>query len=132
MALERNGKKIACEISVTSSNEQEIKNIEKCFAAGFEKVVLCSPEKKTLDDVKALISERLPGRDLDRVLFLQPEELLHYLDELEAAAQTREERVKGYKVKVQYSAIKEDDKKAKREAVAQVILQAMKRMKGKK
>ncbi len=131
VALERNGKKIACEISVTSSNEQEIKNIEKCFAAGFEKVVLCSPEKKTLDDVKALISERLPGRDLDRVLFLQPEELLHYLDELEAAAQTREVRVKGYKVKVQYSAIKEDEKKAKREAVAQVVLQALKRMREK-
>jgi len=63
------------------------------------------------------------------VLYFQPEELLHHLDELEAAEQSKEERVKGYRVKIQYTATKEEEKKAKREAVAQVILQAMKRMK---
>jgi len=36
------------------------------------------------------------------------------------------------KVKVQYQAASEDDKKAKRDAVAQVILQALKRMREKK
>jgi hypothetical protein len=39
--------------------------------------------------------------------------------------------VKGYKVKVQYQPVDEAEQKAKREAVANVILQAMKRMKGK-
>jgi len=52
-----------------------------------------------------------------------------FLEEEAAAEMTKEKRVKGYKVKVQYQPIKEEDKKAKREAVAQVILQAMKRMK---
>jgi hypothetical protein len=132
VALERNGKKIACEISITSTDEQEVKNIEKCLAEGYEKVILCSPEKKTLENVRSLISHGLSKSDQSKVLYLQPEELLHYLDELEAAEQSKEERVKGYRVKVQYTATKEEEKKAKREAVAQVILQAMKRMKEKK
>jgi len=132
VALERNGKKIACEISITSTDEQELKNIEKCLAEGYEKVILCSPEKKTLENVRSLISQGLSKSDQAKVLYLQPEELLHYLDELEAAEQSKEERVKGYRVKVQYTATKEEEKKAKREAVAQVILQAMKRMKEKK
>jgi hypothetical protein len=132
VALERNGKKIACEISITSTDEQEVKNIEKCLAEGYEKVILCSLEKKTLENVKSLVSQRLSKSDQAKVLFLQPEELLHHLDELEAAEQNKEERIKGYKVKVQYQATKEEEKKAKREAVAQVILQAMKRMKEKK
>jgi len=131
VALERNGKKIACEISITSTDEQEVKNIEKCLAEGYEKVILCSPEKKTLEGVKSLISQGLSKSDQAKVLYLQPEELLHYLDELDAAEQGKEERVKGYRVKVQYTATKEEEKKAKREAVAQVILQAMKRMKEK-
>ena len=40
-----------------------------------------------------------------------------------------EERVKGYKVKVQYQPLEEEDKKARREAVAQVILQSLRRQK---
>jgi hypothetical protein len=40
--------------------------------------------------------------------------------------------VKGHKVKVKYQATKEEEKKAKREAVARVMLQALKRMKEKK
>lgn len=132
IALERNGKKIACEISITSTDDQEVKNIEKCLTAGYEKVILCSPEKKTLAGVRALVSEKLNKSAQAKILFLQPEELLHHLDELEAEEQNKEERIKGYKVKVQYQATKEEEKKAKREAVAQVILQAMKRMKEKK
>lgn len=36
-----------------------------------------------------------------------------------------EKRVKGYKVKVQYQALEEEKKKARREAVAHVILQSL-------
>ena len=50
---------------------------------------------------------------------------------LEGAGHTLviEERVKGYKVKVQYQPLEEEEKKAKREAVAQVILQSLRRQK---
>ena len=57
VSLERDGRKIACEISVTTTDEQELSNIEKCLAAGYEKVILCSPEKKTLEKVRHLFPE---------------------------------------------------------------------------
>ncbi|MFH1970875.1 MAG: type IV secretion system DNA-binding domain-containing protein [Patescibacteria group bacterium] len=131
VSLEKNGKKIACEVSLTTTDEQELKNIEKCLAAGYEKVILCSPEKKNLEKVKDLVSQKLKDADKEKVLFLQPEEMYFYLEEESAKDAGKEERVKGYRVKVKYQPVKETEKKKKREAVAQVVLQAMKRMKGK-
>jgi len=40
-----------------------------------------------------------------------------------------EERVKGYRVKVQYRPLEEEERKARREAIAQVILQSLRRQK---
>jgi len=132
VSLERNEKKTAVEISITSPEDQEIKNIEKCLAAGYEKIILCSPERNTLENIKSLASQRLSESDQKKVLFFQPEELFFYLEEEAAAGASKEERVKGYRIKVQYQPVKESEKKAKREAVAQVILQALRRMKDKR
>jgi hypothetical protein len=132
VALEQNGKRIACEISVTSTPEQELKNIEKCLAAGFEKVVLCSPERKILESVRNLASHSLNETDLKKVFFFLPDELFFFLEKKAAAQASKEDRIKGYKVRVQYQPVKDSEKKAKREAVAQVMLQALRRMKDKK
>jgi len=132
VALERNGKRIACEISVTSTPEQELKNIEKCLDAGFEKVVLCSPEKKILESVKDIVAQSISEANLRKVFFFKPDELFFFLEESAAAEASKEDRIKGYKVRVQYRPVKESEKKVKREAVAQVMIQALKRMRGSK
>ena len=132
VSLEKSGKKIACEISITSTGDQELKNIEKCLAVGYEKVVLCSPDKKNLGRIKMLLEKSIAESDQSKVLFFQPEEFLSFLEEEAAAELTKEDRVKGYKVKVQYQAASEAEKKTKREAVANVIVQALKRMKEKR
>ena len=129
VSLERNKGKIACEISITSTEEQELKNIEKCLSSGYQKVILCSPEKRALEKIKDLVSQTLKESEQEKVLFFQPEELLFYLEEEMATEADKEERVKGYKVKVQYQPVKDTEKKTKREAVAQVILQALHRLK---
>lgn len=131
VSLERNKRKIACEISMTSTGDQELKNIKKCLAAGYEKIIVCSPDQKTLESIKALVSQNIADSEQRKIFFFQPEELLLFLEEETAAELTKEERVKGYKVKVQYQAASDEEKKVKREAVAQVILQALKRIKGK-
>lgn len=131
ISLERETIRIACEISVTSTSEQELSNVEKCLQAGYEKIILCAPEKKALEKIRAFVLENLDDAGKEKVLFFQPEELLFYLEEEAAKEGTREERVKGYKVKVQYQPVKDIDKKTKREAVGQVILQALRRLKQK-
>lgn len=131
VGIEKDGKRIACEISLTSTDEQELGNIQKCLASGYDKVILCSPDKKTLKKVNALVLQSLNESDQQKVLFFQPEELLFFLESESAGAVNTEERVKGYKVKVQYQPIRDAEKKSKREAIAQVMVGAMKRLKGK-
>jgi len=69
LGLEREGKRIACDISLTSIDKQELSNIEKCLIAGYEKIILCSPEKRTLDKVKTLVWQKLKESDKEKVLF---------------------------------------------------------------
>lgn len=133
VGLERNGKKIACEISLTSTGEQELSNIEKCLKADYDEVILCSPEKKTLGKVEKLTAQKLKESEQQKALFFQPEELFFQLEEQAAGEASKEERVKGYKVKVEFQPVAEAEKRTKREAVAQVIFQALRRLKkGKK
>ena len=132
VSLERDEQKIACEGSVTSTDQQELANIEKCLAAGYDKVILCSPKKRSLQRVMKLVAEKLEEADRDRVLFLEPEELFFYLGEETGDEAVGEQRVKGYKVKVRHKPVEEAEERAKREAVAQVILQALRRLRDEK
>lgn len=68
---------------------------------------------------------------MEKVLLLQPDELFFYLDQEAAREASREERVKGYRVKVEYQPVAESEKQVRREAVGQVILQALRRLKDK-
>jgi hypothetical protein len=131
IGLQKNGKKIACEISVTNTPEHECANIEKCLTAGYATVIMCSQDKKHLQKIKNFVAEKLAKSDLGKVMFLEPEELLLYLEEAAARDSTKEERIKGYKVKTNYQAVSQTDRDRKREALAQVILGAFKRLKGK-
>jgi hypothetical protein len=131
VGLQLAGRRIACEITITTSGEQELSNIEKCLRAGYHLVILCSPEKKTLDRLKALLLQKVAEANRDKLLFLQPEELFSYLEAEAAKLAGKEERVKGYKVKVQYQPVEEEQKKAKRQAIAQIILQSLRRQREK-
>ena len=66
---------------------------------------------------------------MERPSFLNS--VLFYLEEEAAKDSSKEDRVKGYKVKVNYQPVSSSEKKIKREAVAQVILGAFRRLKGK-
>jgi len=63
------------------------------------------------------------------VLFLQPEEFIVFLDHMDAEQLNGEKTVRGYKVKVKHKASRTSEQKSQRHAVAQVILQALKRLK---
>jgi hypothetical protein len=46
VALEKGGRRIACEVSVTTDAEHELGNVQKCLAAGFETVILVRQTRK--------------------------------------------------------------------------------------
>jgi len=131
VGLSKNRQKIACEISVTNTPEHECGNIEKCLNAGYDTVIMCSQDRKHLARIRDFTTEKLKAPALEKVQFLEPEELLFYFEEEGARASTKEERIKGYKVQVNYQPVDRADKERKREAVAKVILGAFKRLKSK-
>jgi Type IV secretion-system coupling protein DNA-binding domain/TraM recognition site of TraD and TraG len=129
IGLERDGKKIAVEISVTTNAEQELHNIEKCLGAGYESVVACSPEPKNLAAIRKLTAGALTPEQHAKVRFFGPEGLFLYLDEQIAAESKQEDRVKGYRVKVQYQTVSEAENKQKRDAITQIVAQALRHLK---
>jgi len=91
-------------------------------------VLVVSPEKKTLNQIKALVVSSLDKGQAGRVNFCTPEELFDLLEAAETAWTTSEKTVHGYKVKVRFKATKPEEKEQRRGAVSAVIAKAMKRM----
>jgi hypothetical protein len=129
VVIETNGWSLACEISVTTTTEQEVGNVEKCLAAGFNQVVLVSRKKQRLARVRTALGKRLEGEKEERVLFLTPEELLSYLENRPVTTE-KEKTVGGYRVNVRYKQEGEDAAK-KREAVAKVVARSVGRVRKK-
>lgn len=132
VALEREGLSVACEISVTSSVEQELGNIDKCLAGGFDRVLVISTEKKALAKMREFVIVQLGEEKSKQLEFLTPEELFLFLESLDAKAESKQETVRGYKVNVQYRPLAEVEKTARKQAISQVIFQAVRRLRGKK
>jgi len=77
VVLEREGFAVACEIAVTTRVEHEMKNLTKCFAAGFDYAVLVCAEPRLLEAARGQW-----GKADDRVRLVVPDDLIAFLDEL--------------------------------------------------
>jgi hypothetical protein len=129
VALEKTHRTIACEISVTSTKDYELSNIEKCLAAGFTHVCLISTQPSFLAQARELTTSRISQDDIKRIHFLRPEEVIAFIEELDAGDSDREETVKGYKVTVRHKPVTDSDRKARQEIIGKTIMQALKRFK---
>jgi hypothetical protein len=127
VALRREGHALACEISVTSSVAQEIGNVEKCLAGGFDEVVLLALNRGTLGKVREVLDLRLPPGAAGRVRYLSPEEFFTVLDA--PAPPPEESTVAGYKVRVKYRPGEGEAASHKSKAVTDLILKSLKRLK---
>jgi hypothetical protein len=92
---------------------------------------LLSQEKKYLAKAQELISESLEKADLEKIRFLTIEDFVAFLEKEEAKSAEKEQIIGGRKVRVRHRALSEAEKKSRRQAIAQTILQTMKRMKPK-
>jgi CheY-like chemotaxis protein len=120
VVLERDGRRIACEISVTSTVEQEIGNLRKCLEAGFKDVFMICVEAKTLKGLKKAAEVTINAKLLENVRFTTPEDLLSSTEMAEAAPE--EQMVRGYKVKVIRRAVSEDEAKVRRQMVSKALM----------
>jgi hypothetical protein len=99
--LEKDGKCVAVEISVSTPAEWELHNVQKCIAAGYETVVVCSSNAKKLQQIRQKAIDALPVAEQSRVQFLTTEELPGLFAHGDKPTEG-ETTMKGYRVKVKY------------------------------
>lgn len=128
VALEQDGWRIACEISVTTTPEQELGNIEKCLGAGFDHVALISTKKGHLGKIQNRVLAVLPASTHERLSFLTPEELFSFL-EGRTIPTPGETTIGGYRVKVNYRRPTQPDADARTRTVSEVILKSLRKLK---
>lgn len=125
LALERAGHRIACEFCVTSPVEQELHNIEKCLNAGIARIVSVCDDRKRLTKIQVAAEKKFPLKDLERVRFLTPDELLALLEELNAGFSAKSGRSRGYNVTESYTPLGKTEKKAKKKTLGDALVGSM-------
>jgi hypothetical protein len=99
--LERAGLSVACEITVSTPTEYEIRNIEKCRAAGADEIWVISENEAKLAEIENALS------DTANVFFFTPDNLPAEIEARSDMATTSTETVRGFTVAVKRAHISE-------------------------
>jgi len=124
--------KVACEISVTTPPAYELKNIQKCLSNGYDIMVMCSEDAKHLANIKTLCDKELPTSAYPNVIFGDTKTLVQLLNDISVQEKPQQKTVKGYRVKVKYSGLSEQDGTAQMKYLVRTILDAQRKDKDKK
>jgi len=128
IALRKGEQSIGCEIGINTEPEHEFENIQKCLAAGFERVLAVASNKRILGNIRRLASEALPVELLASIEFCSPEEMIAVLERLGAELSTRSQTVRGYRVKVRLTDAKSPS--GSHSVVSSVVAKALRRLRG--
>ncbi|WP_335973305.1 type IV secretory system conjugative DNA transfer family protein [Gaetbulibacter jejuensis] len=121
VTLENERLKIACEVSVTNTPEYEIENITKCLEESYHLVMMISKKPKHLKQIEELAKSKLTKDQLDRVVFIHPDNVVDYLVEIKANSEPKTEIIKGYRVITDFEDNPDIDKKYARDSILRLI-----------
>jgi hypothetical protein len=124
VALERDERRIAFQISVTTAPEYEVEAMHKILAAGFERVLLVATEPRTRQKVADLL-EALAPIERERVLVIPPEDIPITLEHLGLPV-VKETVTRGYRVRVKASSARPGESPAR--TIAKTVLDALTRL----
>lgn len=127
VSLEREGLRIAVEITVTTPTTHELGNVEKCLAAGYDLVLLVARDVKGVKRLTTALNRAITQERRKAVRCLLPEEIPVLLDELSLPAPTTQ-KVAGYTVNVRYSAPTEEEKTGRLRALRDTIARSLKKL----
>jgi DNA helicase HerA-like ATPase len=102
VVLERDGLKIAFEISETNKPSYEVKNIKKCLKDGCIPVVMVSKSKNHLKSIEKLANKELSEKDGALIQYLQPDDISKFLDDFVLQPTKDVEVVKGFRIITEY------------------------------
>ncbi|MEW8521634.1 MAG: DUF87 domain-containing protein [Candidatus Thiodiazotropha endolucinida] len=131
VSLTREDTRVAVEISVTTTRDHELGNVEKCLAAGYQHVALLGATPRHIQSLAKFIEENLEEDDQGKVHYTTPEGIVEYLDSLGVMPETKERIVRGYKVRTTHQVLDPADAAARRQAITGVITRSLKQSKDK-
>jgi hypothetical protein len=129
VSLQKNNRKIACEISVTTATEQETGNVKKCLAASFDFVALVVPDEKRVAGFRKALQESLTDSEWLKIRVVTPDELFSFIEELDAKDANRRGTIRGYNVKVNHHAVDTVTKTDRMAQISKVLADSLKRTK---
>ena len=122
VSLEREGQRIAIEISVSTKAAWELHNIKKCVEAGYDLVIACSSN----DNIRKQLYNQLALDSLidrNKIVITAPEAASAYLtNQTNTVSETRS---KGYRVKVSYGELNSSKLVQKQTTITNIIREGL-------
>ena len=129
VSLTRENERIACEISVTSTVDQELAHVRNALAAGYGQVVVVVADERQSDRTRPKFAAQLREDERDRVHVLSPAELVAHLDSIDARSEEAlDQTIRGYRVNVRHKTGSAGELTA-RDAITKVVARSLRRMK---
>jgi hypothetical protein len=130
VSLKKSKRTIACEISITTPNANEADNVRKCIDAGYDFIMIISPDAKRVAELELAIVPTLAKCEQAKVRFFStPDALFTFVEDLDARDGNREETVRGYRVKVKHQVVDKTSKADRTKILAKIIGDSMARKK---
>lgn len=127
VSLANNHMRIAVEVSVTTTPSWELHNIQKCLSAGYDRVIACSPNQASLQELKAVVQDAIPPADVSRISYTHPDDIALHIPFSEHEEKPEEVLMKGYRVKVSYGDVDVHQHTERAKSIARVIQNARKK-----
>lgn len=128
--MKRGGQEIACEISISTTIDNEVRNATKCLKAGIATVAMICLDDSRLQKIAAAVSGSLGADVSARVLYFKPDPFIEHLKSLSLPPpQTSEKTYAGYKVKHSTPKLSLEEQKQKEDIAHKALFELMKKKK---
>ncbi len=128
VALLREDQRIACEISISTTAEQELGNARKCLSLDFQLIALILADDRRRTQLSNAIATSFSPSEQSRLRCFTAEEFIAYLTTLPEAPVSKpgEKTIRGWKVKRTHVKLTDEERAAKSKAAFELLAQEMK------
>lgn len=95
--------RIAIEISVTNRVEYEIQNIQKCIDDNYTWIIMLSDNSKHLEKIKIQTQKNISKKHHSKIHFTNSKTFTEIINNLSPKPSSSESRIKGYRVKTNFT-----------------------------
>lgn len=132
LVLEREGVAIACEINVTSTIDEEIKNARKCLKAGFTRIALICPYTGRLARLEEAVRGCFEPAEAAKISCHNPDDFVSKLREpnylgVAGVSASTETRRRGWKVKRSVVEVSDEETKIREDVALKALSETLRK-----